>query len=135
MPVAQEVNQAWIRQTLADGGYDVTESDDLVLAKHSGRPNLAVSIRPSNGIISFRHLWGTKVEAGSEEEFRNALNTANRSSWYDTYYVDDEGTLIVSFYMPLTESLSERDLLGFLERESMSFQLIVTTTGLAQFVE
>lgn len=135
MPAAQDVNQEWLRAVLSGAGYNVTISDEMLLARHSSRPNLGASIRLGNGIISFRHVWGTQVGFGKDKDFRKALNLANRSSWYDTFYVDDEGDLIVSFYIPLTESLTEQDVVKFIEQESVSFQLIVVSSGLVSFVK
>lgn len=80
------------------------------------------------------HL-GTQVGFGKDKDFRKAVNLANRSSWYDTFYVDDEGDLIVSFYIPLAESLTEQDITKFLELESVNFQLIVVSSGLVSFVK
>ena len=139
MPTADQITREWLGQVLFEGGYEVEPSSknpDLLHAKHPRRPNVAARLNRSVGIISFVHFWRMKKPGwGEEKAMLAALNQANGMSWVSTYYRDNDGDLGVSSYIVITESLTQADVLRFLEEEATHFVDITERSGLRRFIE
>ncbi len=132
MPRGQEVTQEWLSGVLRGQGYDVTPADtpDVLRSRHPSRPNLIVAIKRDQKIISFRHYWGLKSSLAKSKELRDAINAANASSWYETFYSDKDGDLAVSSYMVITDSISKQDIEVFLDKLTTAFHAAVISSGL-----
>lgn len=132
-----EVTREWLRDVLNRNGYEATLSDrvdNAVQAKHPQRPNLVMTIRRDLGMITCQSWWGGKKSGwGQEKALLTALNRANQKSWFDIYCVDNDGDIGISSYITLGSRITERDVLGFLERESTS-QLALVSSELKEFV-
>ena len=134
-----EVTREWLMEVMSRDGYQVQASDkdaNTILAKHQTRPNIVVTIRKGVGLITIQSWWTLKKSNWSQDKaFVVALNEANAQSWFDTFAVDKDGDLTVSAYITLAQELTEQDILGFLERESLSFATTVKSSGLMNYLK
>lgn len=136
MPSGNELSLEWIREVVANDGYDVSIESDFVRAKHDSRPNVLIKIRPELGLLTVSHFWGMKKPGfGGAGKILEALNRANSMSWISTFFRDDDGDLGVTSYVVLTNDVSAHDLRTFLERESTKFKEVLLLSGLHEYVQ
>jgi hypothetical protein len=132
-----EVTGAWLKQLFESEGFEVeldSDDNDQIVATHSKRPNQIVQIKRENKIVSLQSPWSLKKKMfGGKDSILNALNKANASSWYSTFYVDfDADRLTSSFYFQLTDQLSGADVLGLLQKAEEDFFRILNSSGLSE---
>jgi hypothetical protein len=134
-----EVTREWLMEILSRGGYQATASDkdaNTILAKHESKPNIVVTIRKNQGMITIQHWWPMKKPNwGQDKALVAALNQANAQSWFDTFAIDNDGDLTVSAYITLAQELAEHDVLGFLDKEPASFATVIKSSGLMGFLK
>ncbi|MCP4902888.1 MAG: zinc ribbon domain-containing protein [bacterium] len=132
-----EVSGAWLKQLLESEEFEVEVDDsdcDQLVATHAKRPNQIVQIKRDFKIVSLQSPWSLKKRMfGGKDGILNALNKANASSWYSTFYVDfDSDRLTTSFYIQLSSQLSGSDFLGLLEKAEEDFFRILNSSGLSE---
>lgn len=135
---AEEVTREWLRDILHHLDYEVTlsESDtNNMLAVHKTKPNFLIDIKRDFRIIAIQSLWKLKKPSwGKKGELIAAINKANNISWIGIYSVNDtnEG-LTVSSHINLTDSLSEGDIVFFIDKFATSLDFAFTQSGLREF--
>lgn len=133
-----EINREWLSGVLKRAGYEVTPSEkdqDAILAKHSKRLNVVVTVRRGISLITVSSFWTLKKGWGQEKAMLAAINAANSRSWLNTFSVDKDGDLNVSAYMVMTTRVSDTDVVRFLERGSDSFFETIKACGLMEFLK
>ncbi len=133
-----EINREWLTGVLRGVGYEITPSEkdqDALLAKHSKRMNVVVTVRRGISLITVSSFWGLKKGWGQEKALLTAINAANSRSWINTFSVDKDGDLNVSAYMVMTTRVSDADVVKFMERASDSFFETVRACGLMEFLK
>lgn len=136
MAARSEITGEWLCHVMREAGYEATHEDDIVKAKHPTRPNIVAKINREVNVIMFQHYWGVERPGWDENSsyLLDAVNKANRQSICSTFYIDADGDLAVSSYIFLTEEVSERDVMHFLEQEAFMFLLILTSSGLSTMI-
>ncbi len=132
-----EVTGEWMKTLLESVGFSVEldeSSADKLVATHGQRPNQIVQIRRDLGIVSMQSPWSLKKRRwGGKEPLLEAVNSANSSSWYSTFYANlDDDRLTASCYLQLTERLNGADVLGQLERVEEDFFRALKGSGLTE---
>lgn len=140
MSVAEAtVTREWLRDVLVTAGYDVSLPEDkpeAVLAKHSTRPNVVCLIKDNWGILEFLTFYKSQHGFGKEKQLHEAVEKANETSPFATFYIDKDGDLTISSYMWLPErGLTDHDITGFLEKTADNFWLVAAQAGLKDVVE
>ncbi len=133
----QEVTGEWLKSVFESVGFSIELDDsnsDKLVATHSQRPNQVVQIRRDLGIVSLQSPWTLKKRRwGAKEGLLEAVNTANSSSWYSTFYVAlDDDRLTSSSFFQLTELLGGGDVLGHLGRVEEDFFRALKGSGLTE---
>ena len=127
-----DVTIDWLREVLAKAGYSSTPSEktpETLSCKHDRRSNVQLRIQRELGLITGTYWWKLQKPGwGGEAKLLAAINQANANAWRQTYAVDTDGDLIVSFYILLANRLSEGDILQFLEKEQTGFTATASTT-------
>jgi hypothetical protein len=127
-----EVTIEWLREVMAKAGYTTTPSEktpETLICKHERRSNVQLRIQRDLGLITGIYWWKLQKPGwGGEAKLLAAINQANANAWRQTYAMDKEGDLVVSFYILLANRLSETDILQFLEREQTGFTAATSTT-------
>jgi hypothetical protein len=133
-----EVDREWLTGILKRAGYEATPSEkdqNAIVAKHSKRMNVVVTVRRGISLITISSFWSLKKGWGQEKAQLTAINAANARSWINTFSVDKDGDLNVSAYMVMTTRMSEADVTRFLERGSDSFFETIKACGLMEFLK
>jgi hypothetical protein len=137
--VETTVTREWLRDVFASAGYDVSLPDDkleAVLAKHASRPNVVCLIKENWGILEFLTFYKAQRGPGKEKALHEAVEKANETSPFATFYVDNDGDLSISTYMWLPErGLTEQDVTRFLDKTADNFWLVAAQAGLQGVVE
>lgn len=116
------VTVSMLRDTMARLGYEATERDEKsVRAKHQTRMNVVGIIIPEKGIILFLHSWETKK--GWRGVPLDPVNQVNRMCLLNTCYVDSDGDIAGSFYLPISAGFNETELEHLLERADAEFRV------------
>ena len=130
----QKIDTQWLKEVLTGTGLsiEVVESDeDRFLVRRPGQIDVAVVVRGDLGLINFEHSW--KVESHRLEnraELLEAINTANRTSHFSTFYLDSKGAkLKARSHIAFAERL-EIDVVRFLEALEKDFPQTMMTSGL-----
>ncbi|MEW6335782.1 MAG: YbjN domain-containing protein [Acidobacteriota bacterium] len=139
MTTAASVTKDWIASLLPQGGYTnirfSTRDPEVIVADHPTRPNITLRARPELGLITVVHSWRLKKPGwGGEKDLLVVFNKANSTSWYDTFYRDNEGDLIVSSYITIADGLSEQNVLQHLDREASSFRETINVSELVKWM-
>jgi hypothetical protein len=137
--VETTVTREWVRDVLASAGYDVSlpaDRPEAVLAQHPTRPNAVCLIKENWGILEFLTFYKSQHGFGKEKQLHEAVEKANKTSPFATFYVDKDGDLAISSYMWLTErGLTEHDVTRFLEKTADNFLLVAAQASLKDVVE
>ena len=130
----QKIDTQWLKEVLTGAGLsnEVVESDeDRFLVRRPGQIDVAVVVRGDLGLINFEHSW--KVESHRLEnraELLEAINTANRTSHFSTFYLDSKGAkLKARSHLAFAERL-EIDVVRVLEALEKDFPQTMMTSGL-----
>ena len=122
MPSAQDVTPSMLLTAMAKVGYECSERDEKsIRGKHSTRMNVVGIILPEKGIILFLHSWKTKK--GWRGVPREAINEVNRMCLMNTCYIDSDGDIAGSFYVPIASGFNETELGSVLERADAEFRV------------
>lgn len=139
MPTAAEVNREWLKDALAQAGYEVRFSDkdpEVIIAKHPSRANLTARVKPRQRIVAFSHFWTlNKPGWGKDKDQLEAINKANSMGWYDTFFRDNDGDLGVTFYLFLTDNISEADVAEVVEKEAENFRETLNASQLRAWLK
>jgi hypothetical protein len=139
MAAVYEPTKDWLAGVLPEGGYtDVrfgSRDPEVVVADHPSRPNITLKIRRDLGIIAIMHSWRMKKTGwGQGKDVLAAINKANAVTWLNNFTRDDEGDLLVTSYVTLTEGMAGRDVLLHLEREASQFRNAISASDLAKWI-
>jgi Putative bacterial sensory transduction regulator len=135
--VETTVTREWLRDVLAADGYDVTlpaEQVEAVYAKHPSRPNIVCLIKQNWGILEFITFY--KAQPGKEKQLHEAVEKANETSPFATFYIDKDGDMAISSYIVLVErGLTEGDVTRFLAKTAENFWLVSAQADLKDVVQ
>lgn len=136
MKSSADVTPEWLAGLLQQVGYDVeTGGDGAIRARHQSKPNMVVKLRKDLGLITIMHFWSMKkVGFGASGKLMEAINRANSISWRSTFFRDKDGDLGVSSCIPLSVSIADEDVLGFLDRTFEEFLVTVSASGLSNYL-
>lgn len=139
MAATSELNREWLAGLLPEGGYTNvrfgSRDPEVVVADHPSRPNITLKVRRDLGIIAVMHSWRLKKASwGQGKDLLVALNKANATGWLECFTQDDEGDLLVTSYVTLTEGVAARDVLLHLEREALQFRTATATSDLIKWI-
>ena len=130
----QKIDTQWLKEELTGAALSiqVVETDeDRFLVRRPGQMDVAVVVRGDLGLINFEHSW--KVESHRREnraELLEAINTANRTSQFSTFYLDSKGVkLKARSHIAFAERL-EIDVFRFLEALEKDFPQTMMASGL-----
>lgn len=132
-----EVTGPWLKDILEADGFTVELDDsdsDQMVATHTQRPNQVIHIRRDLGIVSMQSPWTLKKRRwGGKDSLLEAVNLANSTSWFSTFYANlDEDRLTSSSYLQLTAQLSGADVVGQLGRVEEDFFRALNGSGLTE---
>ena len=135
---AHEVTLDWLKSILGRLGYKVEQTHDKkasFLATHKDRASFLVDLRSDLGFIAVQSVWKIrKAGGGKKSDMMKAINKANGISLLGIFSIDEESdSLIVSTHINLTEQITERDIVGFLDTFEKSLFPIIDASGLKDF--
>jgi len=122
MSAAGSVTPGMLLQAMTRLGYECSERDEKsIRARHPTRMNVVCIIIPEKQIVLFLHSWETKK--GWRGVPLDAVNQVNRMCLMNTCYVDADGDIAGSFYLPISSGLDETALENVLERADAEFRV------------
>src|SRR5215210_8592245 len=127
----------WLKDIVAMLGYDTEVSNgDRLRLRHQQRPNGFLTLDKDQSLIRLISYAGMKPPEATEKKLEQYadLNSANLSASVSTFYLDRDGDVGVYSYMPLTESLSGRDIVSWLDKYNNDFWNGLRDSGLADFM-
>jgi hypothetical protein len=106
----------------------------MIVAQYKDRVNYIMNLHFDLGVIGFSTMWNVKKAGlGKMADKLKAIHKANSMSWLGTFTLNEDGTrLFVNSHINLTEQLSERDIVGFLETFEKAFYGIWDESGLRE---
>jgi hypothetical protein len=106
-----------------------------VYAKHPSRPNIVCLIKENWGILEFITFYKSQKGHGKEKQLHEAVEKANETSPFATFYIDKDGDMAISSYIVLVErGLTEGDVTRFLAKTAENFWLVSAQAGLKDVV-
>jgi hypothetical protein len=135
---ASEVSIEWLKAILEVQGYKIELNKDkpnTCFAFHDTSSNLFVDIAPSVNILSLSSRYTMKKPGwGQKDNFWAALNKANSSHRILTFNVDESMDVInISTFMYLTERISSRDVIAFIDLYNDGIYRVFDASGLKAF--
>lgn len=131
-----EITAEWIKTQLEKKSYKVALDDNdpnLLFAKSENNPNITAWLRAGSHII-FHSRWTLKKPSiMKRKNFFETLNKGNSINAFSSCYADDKLTSITikaTFY--ITEKISSRDFLSFIEKFMASSEHIFRESGLSE---
>jgi hypothetical protein len=122
MPSADDVTASMLLDAMTGMGYECSERDEKsIRARHTTRMNVVGIVIREKGIILFLHSWKTKK--GWRGVPKDAVNEVNRMCLMNTCYVDSDGDIAGSFYVPIASGFNEAELGSVLERADAEFRV------------
>ena len=132
-----EVNVDWLKGILEGQGFsvDAGKQDNTFLARHDTRPNLFVTHRPTVSLLTIETSWRLKKPSwGQKTEFLAAINKGNTIHFLCACYAPDSmDVLNISTALYLTERLSSRDVVAFLEMFFDGISNVIEKSGILKF--
>lgn len=132
-----EVTLGWLKTVLEKNEYSVeeTENDPMLIAKHKEKPNFLIHLRPDLGILQLHTFCGGKKPGwGKKTDMFKTINKANALPILGIFNIDEDGNLCVSSHINLTEQLTERDIVGFLDTLGKAVYEVIGSSGLKELM-
>jgi hypothetical protein len=131
-----DVSAEWLKDILEAQGYNIELDQkgdpNLFRARHDRTPNLILHLLPDINLISIVAIFARKkVSWGKKTKFLTALNKANFSHLLCSFHLTESmDSVYVSSFIYLTERISSRDVVMFLEAFSIGTYKAFEVSGL-----
>ena len=134
------VSREWLKEILEPEGYKVKldpEEQTKLYTAHDTHPNLSLILNPEISLVAVVSIFRIKkLNLLQKNGFLSTVNKANGVSWLCCCYTtDDCASFNISSFIPLTERLSRRDVLRFVELFNQSKDAIVQLSGVSKYAE
>jgi hypothetical protein len=115
--------------------YDLKETPNplVVMVTKASELNRLIQYVPQPGIISVRTPFVMNTGGyGVKKEIMHEVEAANRDSWMDTFYVDNDGDVWTSSYIFITDHITGADVIRFLNLDAVGAIGELQKSGLAK---
>jgi len=132
-----DVTLEWLTSILELQGYkvDAAKENDTLIAQHESNPTLLISLMKKISLIGIQTTWKIKKPAwGQKTDLLAAINKANSIHWLCTCALSDSmDHVYVSSALFLTERISSRDILSFIDVYLAGIGVAIDNSGLRDF--
>jgi hypothetical protein len=134
-----DMNISWIEETFRLSGYNVDhercEGPEFRATKEK-RVTVYVALKKDLKIITFiSYIPLKKVGRSERNELLEILNMANGKGTYCTFYANlDKDFLMVYSYLPVTEELSQNDVMHIADKFGDEMAMTAASTKLIEYV-
>lgn len=134
----QEVSVEWLKGILEACEYKIDvrpENHLMFIAYHEKKPTLVLELIPSINIISIQSYFKiTKLDLGQRGNLFESLNKANSYNRLGIFSVNESmNDLGISTFIYLTEKISTRDIVTFIDLFNESVWVTLDSSGLVNF--
>lgn len=135
----KDINLEWIEGIMTRMGYNRQadkETGSQIFGTHEKMKSLALTLRKNLGLISLESFFlMKKVGRMGRSDLYTALNKANGSGYITTYFYTETNDLLgVYSFVPITESLTERDVIAVIEKFDGEINNAFVNSGLMNFL-
>lgn len=136
----KDINLEWLEGIMTRVGYKRQpdkEGDSQVFGTHEKMNSLALTLRKNLGLISLESFFlMKKVGRRGRSDLYVALNKANGSGYVITcFYTETNDLLGIYSFVPITESLTERDVITVIEKFDGEINNALVNSGLMNFLQ
>ena len=132
-----EVSSDWLINIFQSLGFeiDVNEDGNGFTGIHKDRYNIIINLLKNINVVAIQHNFSLNQKGffGSGNKLQLAINHANSISWLGIFSQVEDKLLVVSTHFNLTEQISERDIVSFVETFDENVGHIIETSGLSKF--
>ncbi len=135
----KDINLEWLEGIMTRIGYKREpdkESESQVFGTHKKMNNLALTLKKNLGLISLESFFLMK-KAGwrGRSDLYIALNKANGLGNITTWFYTETNDLLgIYSFVPITESLTERDVIAVIEKFDGEINNALVNSGLMNFL-
>jgi DNA-directed RNA polymerase subunit RPC12/RpoP len=135
-----DISREWLKEVLTQGGFnEVTFSDqdeNVLIATHPKLYNCVFRIKKDSGfILATSSFTAKKKGLGQDKGFLIALNAANANAWMNTFSCDNDGDLAISRYYWMSEQITDRDIIGFIQKTNDDIILGMNKSNMLNFIQ
>ena len=134
-----EVDREWLWVIMERLGYrrdKEKENEDEAFGSHAEFGNLTLALKRNLGVIAIsRFFRARKAGWGKSIEQLRTINKANGSGYVTTWFFDERNNLLGAYsFVPLTESLTEADVVDGIERYRNEIRVIFRDSGVLEYL-